>query len=64
MVALSKPVNKHSPIRKETKTIIVANEPTINFGIFFPSIPLIAAPIKGKEIKVNNNRSFPIFLTV
>jgi hypothetical protein len=46
------------------KTNTVANEPTMSFGIFFPSIPLIAAPSNGKEIKVNNNRSFPIFLTV
>jgi hypothetical protein len=56
--------NKVTPIRNETKTRMVASEPTMSFGIFFPRIPLIAAPINGKEIKVNNNRSFPIFLTV
>jgi hypothetical protein len=64
MVVLSRPLNNVSPSKKLVNTISVANVPTKNFGILLPNTPLIAAPIKGKEIKVNNNRSFPIFLTV
>jgi hypothetical protein len=64
MLVLSKPINNPKAIRKDAKTNKVANEPTMAFGNFLPTIPLIAAPISGKEIKINNNMSFPIFLTV